>query len=348
MTKTTYQSVTYMKDLLADAPVAQKQISEPKGADGRPPNRKTQEIGEPAKGRQENTKTGYKTKSSADVASSVSTKNNTDSRTGRGITPIKAMVSAFSPAVDYRTYRLRNPQEVLTRRKSLGMFHLKQQVDGLHPSLDVFDGPKPIRLLAFRAILCDTFDMLGTSESSEVHVLAYFLDGEAKDVHAELLGLFEIDFEEAGSPVQSDHGSCPHVIHALLPRLLSDDVLREPPDAVSRSEQREEKDLGGFAEPISKAARQFRHIFSKDELVNFYLQGFRTSIREMVGHQVCDMTQEDRQSLSAVRQLACAVGRSRRALISKGRQMLRPPTDANERPKRAFKPVMMMPQALDS
>lgn len=103
--------------------------------------------------------------------------------------PVKAMVTKFSRVVNYGKYRLLNIQGSLEMRKSLGMYHHKQQIDRLHPSLDDFDGDVPISLLSFLAILRDTLDTLGTSEAASVRVLAYLLEEEAKDVHAEQISL---------------------------------------------------------------------------------------------------------------------------------------------------------------
>lgn len=134
-------------------------------------------------------------------------------------------------------------------------------------------------------------------------------------MHAEQFGLVELYFDEVGSPVSSDHGSSPHVIHALFRRFLSDIVLREAHDAVSRAEQRDDEDEDELSERICKASRLFRQVFSKDELVNFYVQQLRISVREIVGQHDRQMTHEKRQSLSAVRQMVCAIGRFQRALI---------------------------------
>lgn len=130
------------------------------------------------------------------------------------------MFTAFWGVVDYLTYRLRNRQDLLTIRESLAMSHLKHLVDGMHPSFYLFDCRNPIRLLAFLAIHCDTFDIMVTSESASVHLLPYLLGREANDVHAEQFGLVDIDFKGAYSPVELHHGSWPHVIHALLRRIL--------------------------------------------------------------------------------------------------------------------------------
>lgn len=288
-----------IRDFMASPPGAQNvetPVELTENAKGRYKHTKTTEN---TKGREKNTKTTNKTwgpagQSSFDVGgySSGVNKKMQDSRAASGLSPVKTMVTAFSRVVNYRTYRLRNRKKELTRRESLEMYDLKQQIDGLNPTMDAFDGRKPIQLLAFLAVLRDTFDTLGTSEAASVRISAYFLTGEAKDVHVEQFGLVEYDFESGTAMKSSDHGSCTHVVHALLRRFPSDVVLRKAHDAVSRAGQRNGEDEAEFAERISKAARLCRHVFRKEELINYYVQGFRTAVREMVSQHVRQMTGE--------------------------------------------------------
>lgn len=275
-------------------------------------------------------------------SSSIDAKKRSESRTAEGLAPIKTMVSAFARVVDYRNYRLRNSHWELSRRESIDMFHLKQQIDGLHPSMDMFDGRKPIRLLSFLATLRDTFDTLGTSEAAAVRVSAYFLGGEAKDVHAEQFALVEYEFD-GDSPNSSDHGTWPHVVNALIRRFLTDDVLRSAYDAVARAEQMDEEDEAQFADRVSKASRLCRHVFGRHELVNYYVQGLNTAVREVVAQQVRQMGTEDQASLSAVRQVASAVGRSQRALMSGQSNEDRSPMDDKSKVRRAKKTVLLTP-----
>lgn len=102
-----------------------------------------------------------------------------------GLSSIWTMVTAFVRVVEYRTYRLRNQQWQLSRRESMDMKHLKQQLDGLHPTLYPFDEAKPVRFLSFLSIMRDAFYTFGASEVAAVRVLAYFLGGDARDAHRE-------------------------------------------------------------------------------------------------------------------------------------------------------------------
>lgn len=58
------------------------------------------------------------------------------------------------------------------------MYHFKQRVDGFHPTLDPFDGAKPVRLLSFLTTMREAFDTLEDFETEVMRVLAYFLGCE--------------------------------------------------------------------------------------------------------------------------------------------------------------------------
>lgn len=62
--------------------------------------------------------------------------------------------------------------------------------------------------------------------------------------------------------------------------------------------------------------RRFRHVFSRESLVKFYLHGLNTAVPEMVSCHVTPLPRVDQRNLLAVRQVALVVGRSQRALLS--------------------------------
>lgn len=65
---------------------------------------------------------------------------------------------------------------------------------------------------------------------------------------------------------------------------------------------------------MSKAAWLSSIAFSKDELVNYYVKGLRTAVHEIVAHEVRQLPQQKGSSLSAVRQVAEAIEKSKRSL----------------------------------
>lgn len=91
------------------------------------------------------------------------------------------------------------------------------------------------------------------------------------------------------------------MVDALLRRLLTDEVLKRAQDAVSGAEQSDREIESKFVERVSKAARLCCHVSSKGELVNYYVQGLRPAIREILAQQVRWMPKGEISSFSAVR-----------------------------------------------
>lgn len=83
-----------------------------------------------------------------------------------GLSPMRTMVTAFAREVNYRFYRLRETRWEISRTEFIDMFHLKLQIDGLHPSLHAYSGVKPIGLLTFLATMKNTINTLGVSEAA--------------------------------------------------------------------------------------------------------------------------------------------------------------------------------------
>lgn len=52
--------------------------------------------------------------------------------------------------------------------------------------------------------------------------------------------------------------------------------------------------------------------------MNIYKQGLPTAVSEMVAHKLRRMTVEDRERISEVIQVAGAIGKSKRDLLSEG------------------------------
>lgn len=118
-----------------------------------------------------------------------------------------------------------------------------------------------------------------------------------------------------------DHGTWSHIVHALLRRYFTYDVLRQAQDSVTITEQSECEDKTKFPERVSKAARLCRHVFSKEGLVNHYVQGLRPDVHKLVAQQVRRMMLDESVSLSDVRQAAAAIGISQRALFKEGEKV---------------------------
>lgn len=224
-----------------------------------------------------------------------------------GLEPAQTMLTAFTSVIDYRTYRLIDTSGVPSGEDLRRMYRLKKQVDGLNTTMGVFDGSDPMELLSFLATFKKAMDGLSKSEAVAVRVLAYFLADDAKDAYQSQMSPGALDQGTAFSM------SWPYVVHMLIKRFLTDDVLQESYDGVTRAVQREGEDEINFAQRIMDAARLCRHVFSPAELVNHYVRGLTEATRERVQEQVRRMSFADRSKLVTVCQLAAAKGRAQRA-----------------------------------
>lgn len=74
--------------------------------------------------------------------------------------------------------------------------------------------------------------------------------------------------------------SWPHVVHALLHRFLTENVLQTAYDVVTQGTQEPNEDELSFARRIQEASRVCRHGFTPSEMANFYIRGFHESVLE--------------------------------------------------------------------
>lgn len=143
--------------------------------------------------------------------------------------------------------------------------------------------------------MCDAYNTLGVSEEGAVRALAYVPGGDARDVRQEQFSMVAFDYS-GESPNSSYHVSWPHIINVLLKTFPSDEVLRKSHYEVARSTYSDREDEAMFAERLLWAARLCRNVFTKDEIVNFYVQGLRTAVRESVSQQFRQLLRQTRET----------------------------------------------------
>lgn len=93
-------------------------------------------------------------------------------------------------------------------------------------------------------------------------------------------------------------------------------MLSKADYAVERAEKTDKEDEGQFSERIYKYAWLFLLVLPPDELVNFYLHGLKNAFCEMESQNFRKLSQVDQRNISAVLQVAVAVGGSLCALRS--------------------------------
>lgn len=228
-----------------------------------------------------------------------------------GVEPYSTLVTPFKYVVDYRTYRLNDTSAELSAGEAAHLFKLKRQFDALYPTLGTFAGSPAIKLLVFLRTLKEGFDAQDVSEAVAVRVLAFFLTDSAKDVYTSLVS----PGSQGAGTARALQGTWPSVVNALIHRFLPDDILQEAMEAVTLAAQAPQEDEDTFGERLEKAARDCQHVFTNHELVNHFIRGLPTAVRETVTDRARGMSLEHRGDLSKVRLAAASAGRTHRALL---------------------------------
>ena len=226
-----------------------------------------------------------------------------------GLEPAQTMLKVSEKVIDYRLYRLPDTTAEPTSSDLQHMYRLKKQVDGLYPALGAYSGAQPVHLLEFLTTFKEAMIGLGKSEGCAVRVLAYFLEGDAKDVYQAQTSAGAVHVGDVLSQ------TWPYVVHHLLIRFLTDDVLQEAHDAVARATQRDDEDEVAFAQRIEHAARDCHHVFAPVDLVSHYVRGLKEAVRERVQELVRGLPLSERSVLAKVRSVAASEGRAQRAMF---------------------------------
>ena len=172
------------------------------------------------------------------------------------------MLTAFRTVVDYRYYRLVNRTAVLMPSDTESMYKLKKQVDGLYPTLKVFDGFQPIKLFDFLTTMKEALNGFGKSEAIGVRLLAFYLSEDAKSVYEAQVN------PGTASRTAMLNATWPYVINAMIRRFLTEEVLQEAFDEVDRAKQLDTEDEMQFAQRMLENSRKCCHVFTPSELVN--------------------------------------------------------------------------------
>ena len=115
--------------------------------------------------------------------------------------------------------------------------------------------------MEFLTILRDGFNALEASEAVASLLITYYLKGSKKTLYA----------SQRSSEVHSEAGALggtwPYLIHELIKRYLTDDVLQSAYEQVTDARQKANEEENTFADRIAKAARDCSDVFRDRELV---------------------------------------------------------------------------------
>ena len=131
----------------------------------------------------------------------------------------------------------------------------------------------------------------------------------------------------------------PHVIHAVIQRYLSDDVLQEAYDRVTRARQGADEDEVAFAVRLEASVRDCSGVFGQHDLVSYYVQGLPEAIRHTVREKVSSLEHSEQGNLLRVRRIALGEGKTHRARSNCAKAAQK----SKER-----RPMLVVPHNLDS
>ena len=251
-----------------------------------------------------------------------------------GLHPKKTFVDAFRALVDYRQYRLSNTASRMSDREARDQGGLKRAIDQRYPNIGTFSGTDGMALLAFLHDLVEAFDDKQVSEAAAVQLLGLWLTDRAKSVYDSLI-------RNGRSTVQSRMRSTwPFVVHALLDKFITDDLLRDERKVVTDARQKDNENVREYARRLEEAADRCRHVFSQTELVHCFVLGLHASTRALVHIQLGDDT--DKADFVTVQRLAERCEVSATSLAPATPSVSSKPT-ASSRRRTTDKPSFLMP-----
>ena len=226
-----------------------------------------------------------------------------------GLAPLNTLLEPFRHVVDYRTYRLTNQREEPYQNELESLDKLVTRMKALYPSITLFDGGKPLRLLALLHTLRKGFNSLGVSEAAASRALNFFVTGEA-----------ERFYDSQTSPGYLSSGAVrrftwPHLVDAFLKRYLSDDVLQEAYSKVTTIAQKAAENESDYAQRLSAAAQECNHVFTEHTLVHHFVNGLRPTTRSIVTEKLRSLPLHEQTDLTVIRRIALFEGTTYRARL---------------------------------
>ena len=226
-----------------------------------------------------------------------------------GLVPLQTLLEPFRFVVDYRNYRLTNQREEPYQNELESLDKLVTRLKALYPSITLFDGSKPLQLLALLHTLKKGFNSLGVAEAAASRALNFFVTGEA-----------ERFYDSQTSPGYLVSGTIrrftwPHLVDAFLKRYLADDVLQEAYAKVTTIAQKPTESESDYAQRLSTAAQECNHVFTERSLVHHFVNGLRPTTRSVVTEKLRSLPPHEQSDLTVVRRIALAEGTTYRARL---------------------------------
>ena len=138
-------------------------------------------------------------------------------------------------------------------------------------------------------------------------LLSYYLEEDASTAYKEHTA------QAMWGANQETRKSWPAVVNMLIKRYLTDDVLQDALEEVTRASQRPGEDVEVYAERLARSASACNDVFSPADMTNHFVRGLNESIKTRVQATLKSMPLEQRTDYQNVRQLAILEGRAQRS-----------------------------------
>ena len=197
----------------------------------------------------------------------------------------ETLLMSLKLAISCRAYRLKDIDSVVRSEQSKLVRRSAKDVKRLTGERASFDGSEPIKLLSLLRTVQETFDDGGVSEGLAARALYYLLGGEAQAFYTSRVAT---GLNPSGG-AKPNAFTWPLVIHAIMQRYLTEDVLQEAYDSVTRARQGTDEDEDVFAVRMEASARNCSGVCGEHDLVSYYVQGLPETIRHTVREKVSSL-----------------------------------------------------------
>ena len=237
-----------------------------------------------------------------------------------GITePHRTNITEFDKLVDYRAYRLPNTRAELTPFEVDNLQRIKKALDS-NVKIPVYNGGVPMALLPFLRTFTRGCEHQGLSEAVAARFLPLYLEGTAEHITTQRLGQWD--------PYRDPYArTLPHLVHQLIQRLLTDDILKTAIEGVTTVQMLPQELEGQFCDRVVSAAYLCGGVFSDYDIATHIRRGLPKDVTSQINALLRQRDPSDRANLAVVRDLAVQAGETARGLIERAQQMgLRTPT----------------------
>ena len=224
------------------------------------------------------------------------------------IEPHRVGNSLFRSACDYRTYRLVDTRAELTLYEAENLSRLKRAFDHAY-HVPSFSGEPPIALLSFLTTFKKGMENQGMSEALAARMLPNYLTDTARATTDRC----ERGFDPVTNPYARTY---PHLVHALIERMITDEVIDEAVRSVTDIKQTPDETEDQFINRLLDGVEKCGNVFSDARVVQEILNGLQDSVAQVVKGQLNQRPIRDGENIHLVRKLATQEGKAHRARMA--------------------------------